>query len=899
MNTHQPPSLLLSKLRPPLNARFQVRRAAVVDRIADDRDSRLVLIRAPAGFGKTTVMQQARDACEARQVATAWLTVDPADNDVNRFLAFLSAALDRIAAVGDGQREPAVAHLQLRDEASGELALELMDRVASCTVPFSLFIDEFESVQNSTVLGLVRELVDHVPAGSQLILGSRSVPELGFGRLRARGLLLEIEPADLRFSIDEATHFLRDHRGLSLDGNQIARLHETTEGWAAALWLASMAVERRADAGAFLEGFSGSSAAIADYLAEDVFANLPEALQTFLLRTSVLHQLNGSLCNAVAGVEDGDALLEELERRNLFLLPLSDDRSWYRYHSLFRDFLRSLLARQRPGEVAALHRAAADWYRRQGRPIPAVEHALASDESDTAVAILLDNAEQLLIEGRFRLLSRWLGALPSDALDAHPRLRVVHVWALAFSRGYKEGMGILARMDDGEMDAETRAHVLSVRPMLLTMMDHVEQAYDEAMVNLQKLEAGVNFPYSMLANSAAYLAMIKGHYGESRQLLEASRLAQDGGTGRFNMIYSEVVEATIDLLRGRLRQATQRFRVAAGTQHGHRRFDTNGNVMAGVPLAEVLYETNALDQAERLLNVYVPLVRGVRLPDQMISAHVTMSRIAALRGDTESAFQLLTDLEYLGYEGQLPRVVSSARLERLRHCLIQGDLHGARNEYLRARDRELWARVTPYSALGNDIETLALARLRLLAHGPRPERAVAPLRHAVSETERNRRHRRALKLRLLLAAALARSGDHEQAMVELEPAMRFAADEGFVRIIADEGDVVIGPVRAFTTSRAGANLPADYRERLYAACGVGDDTAAGGCAAGAMPEPLTPKEVRVLEQLAAGNSNSGIAAMLFVSESTVRTHLRNINAKLDARNRTEAVAIARRLGLVD
>ena len=900
MQTRQRSSLLLSKLNPPFGARDQVDRSAVIGRIEQAVAARLVLVRAPAGFGKTTVMQQSRVAMEQQGVATAWLTADSADNDVNRFLVYLSAAFDRILQQTGTGSAP-----HLRDETPGELALELIDRVAGIRTPFALFIDDFESVQNSTVLALVREIVDHVPDGSRLVLGSRTLPELGFGRLRATGALLEVEPEDLRFSIDETTRFLREQRGLCLAPEQISKLHDTTEGWAAALWLASMAVERRDQPDAFIDGFSGSSGTIADYLAEDVFANLPERLQAFLLRTSILHQLSPSLCNAVAGVDDAAERLEELERRNLFVLPLDDTRNWYRYHSLFRDFLRAQLDREQPDAVGGLHRAAAHWYQERERPVPAIEHALASGVTEIAVELLLDHAERLLTEGRFRLLTRWLGALPDAVMDAHPRLRVVQVWALAFSRGYKDAMSILARLDGAaNVDSTTRAHMLSVRPMLLTMMDQVEDAHGEAMANLEQLAPGVNFPYSMLANSAAYLALIKGEYADARSYLESSRQAQESGTGLFSMIYSEVVEATIDLLQGRLRQATRRYRTAASAQPGEQRFNTNGNVMAGIPLAEVLYESGELDQAERLLNVYVPLIRGVRLPDQMIGAHVVMSRITALRGDPDAAMQLLTELEYLGYEGQLPRVVSSARLERLRLSLVRGDIPGARAEYERAYDRELWRRITPYSLLANDVETLVLGRFRLLLHGRAPARAIAPLRQAVATTERHQRFRRALKLRLLLATAQTMAGERRQAADVLATALSFAGEEGFIRIVADEGPLVTRVVGDFLSEQRVHSLPAAYRDSLMAVCEcdlarpAGAGQSASQSQSSRLADPLTPKEIRVLEELAKGHSNCDIAASLFVSESTVRTHLRNINAKLDARNRTEAVAIARELRLI-
>ncbi|MCC5859035.1 MAG: AAA family ATPase [Ectothiorhodospiraceae bacterium] len=881
---------------------YQVAREAVCLRLCDPSAPRLTLVRAPAGFGKSTVMRQSLEQLQQAGVATAWVTVDASDNDVSRFLSYVAAAIARLSPTDQRNGEPDAAGART----DGELALRLMESVAGQGLPFVLFLDDFESVQNTSVLGLVREIIDYLPSGGRLVIGSRNVPDLGFAALRARGALMEIEPEDLRFTPEESRDFLRNQRGLTLSDPQVARLHARTEGWAAALWLASLALERRPEPEQFIAEFSGSSSAIADYLAEDVLAHLPERLQEFLLRTSLLDQLTPSLCDAVTGRQDSRQRLQELEHRNLFLVPQDDQRQWYRYHSLFADFLRAQCRRTLAEEIPELHRRAARWYCAHNRPIPAIENALAAGDYTLALPMLSDHAEQLLLRARFRLLVRWLDSIPEEALSDYPVLRQIHVWATAYSRGYLDALKLLERVDADprtQCDPDARTHRLAAGATLMTLMDRPEQGYREGKQNLRTLRPERSFAYSMLTNAVAYLAMILGHYQEARALLDESRRTQNSGHGLFDMMYSESVEAIIDLLQGRLRQAVPRFQLVAGQQAQPDSGAARGSMMAGIPLAEVLYESDECERAERLLNVYVPLVKVVRLPDQLISGHIILARLAANRGQIDQARQILTELEYLGHHGQLARVVSSARLERVRLHLVLGEREAAAAELARARDIRLWRRIMSYSMLGNDVETLTLGRLRLILHGPRPTRAIPVLRRALEDAGRARRLRRALKLRILLAWALKTAGQDDEATSQLDTALTQAAAQGFIRMFLDEGTAVTTLVRDRLTQLSaglpGPVLPKAFIRKLLQATGAAPDPDTEAEQGPGIPaEALTRKEREVLALLAEGGSNLAIAQRLFVSETTVRTHLRNINAKLNARNRTQAVAIARRLGLI-
>lgn len=923
------PGLLSTKLNPPVLQPHQVVRDAVREQVLQSAAVKLVLVRAPAGFGKTTAMVQARQALADAGTDTAWLTLDRADNDLPRFLRGLHQALLQIVV----------------DAPASEAPLDLLEALARHAAPFALFLDDFELITEPAVLGLVRELLDRLPRGGRLVLGSRSLPDLGLGRLRAAGQLLEIDAEHLRFSLDETRRFftLRHRLGrpsadaatASTPGEQdlqghLPELHRKTEGWIAALWLASMALEavaaRHGSVADFVAQFSGSNRAVADYLAEDVLARQTPELRDFLLRTSILRHLNAPLCQALNPRLDARRILEQLDRTNLFLTPLAggDDgaaagqRAW-RYHSLFADFLRTQLAREHPDELARLHLAASGWYEGEGRPVPAIDHAIEGGDMPHALHLLAQHAMHFLEQGRMRLLARWFNALPAALLRQQPRLEMVSLWASLLTRGPWDTM---ARLDASgcasHPDPAVQAHVRALRPMLLAMMDRTEEALALGRQQLARLPTDQPFADAVLANAMAHVMSTMGESAQARLLLDAARRGQHGRG--FNHMYSESIEGLIDLQQGRQRQATARFRMALGATPSGSVLPTHGNAWAGVLYAGAVYEAHQLPQAEHLLTVYLPLARDVGLPDHMVLSHVMQARIAFLRGDIDAVLQTLNELEYLGHHRQLPRVVASARLERARILLLQGQPAAAAEELDRADDPEVWARVARRRLTAHDIDDLAIGRLRWQALAGDAAAAADTLAQAAAEARDQQRQRRALGLQLLQALAEQRAGRPGAAVALVRGLLPMACSEGFVRLLLDVGPGVGALLRRTKAALHESGAPADplqddYLQRLIQLAAEGGDSGDAPDDAGAaigqpggrdaddgppptLEEPLTRKEIRVLQLLAEGYSNSAMAEKLFVSDSTVRTHLRSINVKLGARSRTQAVALARKIGVI-
>jgi LuxR family transcriptional regulator, maltose regulon positive regulatory protein len=893
-----PASALAPKLHPPAYRSQQVMREALLEKIQCSGGARLVLVCAPAGFGKSTAMGQFRERLTGQGLATAWLTLDGQDNDQSRFLAGLQATLDHLGAQ---QSAPSQSALSSAGPASiGEWALELIGRCKSLPAPFALFVDDLEAVQDTGVLSLLNELIDHLPRHGQLVLGSRVRPALSLSRLRMRAQLVEIDAGHLRFSILETRQFFAD-TPIAQSVELLRDLHDKSEGWVAALWLASLALDRSHAGAVLIERFTGSNLALADYLAEDVLAGLDDDLRRFLLCTSVLKHLNPQLCHALLPYDDAAAMLERLAAANLFITPIAGEPGSFRYHALFASFLRDQLAREQPQSVQALHRAAAGWYEAQQRPVPAIDHALEGGDLERALRLLDEHAMPLLMEGRLRLLARWFGELTSGVLQDHPRLYAIGLWALCFTAGPVETSRRLESSGLGRcVDPVVRALVDALPPTLLSMQDRQEEAYMRGCPLLAGLSSGASFADSVLVNVVANAATVLGRHQEARRLLDAGRRAQGGEPSTFSLMYAESVDGTIDLLEGRLRHATARFRLAINPASGTAPALSyaGGNAWAGLLYAATVYESGELDHAAQLLHVYLPLVCNAGLSDHMILGHVMLARIAVCRCDPSHALQMLAKLESLGHQRDLARVVAGARLERARMSLMQGDPIAFDTELSRASDGALWERVARECNLANDLETLALSRLRRAVQVGGAD-TVPQIERQIAVATATSSYRRVLLLRLLEAMALLRQGEVAPAISRFSLVLKVCTREGFVRLVIDEGPLAGELVQRYLAQEGDARqrdpIVVDHARRLLRAFGplpaVVDAVQPSG--------NLTPQELRVLQGVAEGLSNDAMAGQFGVSPSTVRTHLRNISAKLGTQSRTQAVALARRKGWLE
>jgi LuxR family maltose regulon positive regulatory protein len=877
-------------------------------------DAGLVVVCAPAGFGKTALLA---DWLRSGDRPVAWLSLDAGDNDPARFWRHVVAALDQ-AQPGIGKQ---VAPLLGPSPSSLEgLVTALINELAAYpgekgTV---LVLDDYHLIDARQVHTSLAFLAEHLPPGLQLVLASRSDPPLPLARLRARGQLMELRADDLRFTAEEAAALLRESAGGALPGAAVAALVARTEGWAAGLQLAALSLRGRSDVTEFVAAFSGSHRYILDYLTGEVLDGQPEQVREFLLETSVLERLSGGLCDAVTGRGDGQVMLEHVEQAGLFLTPLDEVRGWWRYHRLFADLLRARVQQQRPGRVTALHRAAAAWYQERGLADDAVGHALAAGDTAWAARLIeqyFDATLYLRSEGA--TAQRWLAALPAELVQTRPRLLLAQV-LLAATLGQAEAM-------EPPLDAAERA------------MAEAAPAVDEPF------EPSVGIAASMLGNIPALIALHRGFLAQLRGDAEgtaalASRaLAELGGDERLLSSITQGLAAAAQWLRGRLAIAEQAFVSSiAGWQSGQPiswgvyqlgqvqcaqgRLDAAAETYrktldiaaksgspssppagpAYVGLAEVAYQRDELDGALRLVTDGIAICRQFRYPAPLGRGLATLAWIRQAHGDPGGALNAMDEAGRTALGPGVTGLLNPVPAQRARLLLAQGDVAGAARW---AEERGLNPDDEP--VYPREPEHLALARV-LLAQD-RSGQALRLLDGMLAAASGQGRTGSVIEIGALRALALAASGDQDAAVEALAQALVLGFPQGYVRVFADEGApmgaLLARLVAAQKAERAGAfSVPADGLARVLRAFGGKDDLqGAGRRAAVVVPglvEQLTPRELEVLVLLAEGMPNPRIAEQLVVTLDTVKKHVSHLLDKLGAANRTEAVARARQLSLI-
>lgn len=905
----RPGAVIALRLTPPAAPAELVDRAEIETQLHAARHVSLVLFCAPAGFGKTTAMARYFDKQRLNGVATIWILLEDADNDVERFLFKVQGALDRSGLFGDGTPigSPGVAAPQAR--------FDVAARLASALRPFAIFLDEFELLRNPVVLDLVKEVLESLPAHGQAVLGAREHSRLNVGRWRATGRMVEIGAASLRFSATEARELLARKSRVPLPQRALDQLYDRTEGWVAALQLAALSLMHHPDPSAFAWAFSGSNAAVADYLLETVISGLSPSTREFLLCTGIMDELNADVCNAVTGRADSQGLLDELERSNVFLVPIDDDRRRYRYHTLFADFLRNQLTRTHPGKATELHLLASAWFAAEGRPLPAINHALASGDFPHTIGLLEVHAEHMLLEGRFRLLSRWFDGLPGELVEVKPRLALVYACALALTRRQQQAIRLLDRVELSAAlcatDAEgvtLRNRVGALRGLALAMMDRSEECLQVCQRHCGSPDQSVELPVAMLTNALAMALISATRFDEAMVVLTAAKRRHAASGSAFNMAIAECVHANLEVMQGHLPDALARLRGAMSSVTRNRYRAIGGRVALGVGLAAALYHNDQLAEANQLLTECLPLTKETGPPDSLILNHLLLARCARAMGETELSLRRLADLELFGHSSALPRLVATVWLERSKWALIDGTVDAA-EEYLRqaASFTDVWEQSKRFPANANDIDDLAMATIRLQVRTGRGAAALSSLKTEIATAEAARRRTRAAHLKLLQAEAMMAEGQSRPALRRMTDLIEWAAAVGYVRLFVDEGTAIatllvearpVGAPDDPRSSKQSAFVEQVLKSMSWSGSATAGDKAANAGVQPALLEPLSVRELEVLRMLDLGCSNKGIGERLFISENTVKVHLRNLNAKLAVGSRTQAVSAARRLGII-
>ncbi|HEX5561034.1 MAG TPA: tetratricopeptide repeat protein [Nocardioidaceae bacterium] len=926
-----------TKLHVPSPRRRLVARRRLTDRLVTDARSgpRLVLVAAPAGFGKTTLLTQwLASNAPAREPATrvAWLSLDRSDADPRRFLTTLLAAV-RIPCPDVGAE--AVSLLEAdRGTPTGDVVVSLVNDLESVGEPVVIALDDYHLVDAPAVHEAVGLLLDNLPPQVTLAMTTRADPPLPLSRLRARGELLEIRAADLRFTEDEAGAFLNDVMGLDLAPRHVAALEARTEGWAAGLQLAALSARSRTvtDPGtgtgssaegaptagtgidAFVEAFTGSHRFVLDYLVEEVLDGQPAEARSFLLDTSVLDQMSGPLCDALTGRADGQHQLEALERANLFVVPLDDQRGWYRYHHLFADALRSRLRAQDPDRVRRLHRLAAGWYAGHGPLSDAVPHAIAGGDVDGAADLVELALPGMRRQRENRVLRDWLRAVDEDAVRRRPLLATHYAW-VRLSEGDLDGAvqwldaaeaglgsapvaagaapaapGAAIRARDQEIRnlpaqvAVYRASVAQARGDVDGTATHARKALALAQPDDHVSRSGGAGFLGLAAWAAGDLATAADTFGETvRSLHLAGYLADELGT--------TVVLAGIWLGRGRPDQAQRLYERALQTAQrdpGPPLLPT-GDLHVG--LADVLRERGDLEAAEAHLQLAKELGDRASFVENRHRWYVAMAALLRARGDLDGAVRMLDAAEPLYLPGFFP-VVQPIPAAKARLRIAQGRLADARDW----ADQHAIAVADEPTYLA-EFSHLTLARLCVAEQrAGRPDGrddALRLLDRIVATAEAAGRTGSLLEAYVVRALALQARGELDAAHDDLAHALELGVPVGYRRLFLDEGAPMAELLQA-VAGGADATTAALASELLSAA---GPSPAVDGPPS-AHDEVLSDRELEVLRLLAGELTGPEIARRLFLSVNTLRTHTKHIFTKLDVNTRRAAVRRASELGLL-
>ncbi|MFC4301980.1 LuxR C-terminal-related transcriptional regulator [Cohnella boryungensis] len=839
---------------------------------------KLTLVSAQAGFGKTTLVAEWAAGC-GRPVA--WLSLDEGDNDPVRFLHYLVAALRTVATnIGEGVfsmlRSPQMPPTE-------SIVSALINDISAVRSSFVLVLDDYHSIDAGPVDHAITLLIERMPPQVHLIITARQDPALPLARLRVRDQLSEIRSDDLRFTADEAAQFLNESMSLQLSDTEVSLLETRTEGWIAGLQLAALSLRNHANAAAYLHSFAGNHPYVLDYLIEEVLQQQPDHVQTFLLRTSVLERLSGPLCDTIIGREEtcGQRTLEQLERMNLFLIPLDSERQWYRYHHLFAEALRQRLKRDSSsGEEAEVHLRASEWYEENGFELDAFRHAAAAEDVARAARLLEGNGVPLLFRGSVGPVLKWLATLPAATLNATPSLWVTYASALLFAAGptdvepkLQAAEAILQSRDPDEEIRDLIGHISTIRATIAVSRHQADEIVAQSLRALDYLRPN-NLPIRTATTwSLGYAYQLRGERAAAGEAYtEAIAISRAIGH------YIIHIMALIGL--GNVQEDDNQLSLAEETYRGVLR-------LAGEPpipvaceallgLARISYERNDHDAAEEQARHALRLARLIENTDRFVACQLFQARMMLARGDLS---------------GAQATIVEAGHTARLHRFVLQlPSIAAVQAETLLRQGKEDEAR----AAVGSYELPLSQARVSLALGDA--SAALAALEPFIDQAEAKGWANERLKATILRSLAFQASGDKKSALRQLGEALAMAEPGGFVRSFVDEGM----PMAKLLLEAADRGQSPDYVAKLLTAFEAENGGKPGVLWETIRPfvEPLSERELEVLRLIAQGLSNEEISKRLYLALSSVKGHNQNIFGKLQVRRRTEAVARARELGLL-
>lgn len=904
--------LLQTKFYIPTSRPELVSRARLIEHLNRGLRRKLTLVSAPAGFGKTTLLSDWSRHCE---LPFAWLSLDEGDNDLRRFLSYVVAALQTITTsdivMGEAVQEALHIHTAPLPPVEA-LLTALINDIATSSDAFVLVLDDYHLIDSPQIDHALTFLLNHAPPQLHLAIATRVDPSLPLSRLRARGQLTELRTAELRFTPAEAALFLKLVTGLEISAADVAALERRTEGWIAGLQLAALSMQGTHDISGFIESFTGTHRYIIDYLADEVLQQCTESVKSFLLHTSILNRLCGELCDALTGESHGQALLQQLEQANLFLVPLDNQRRWYRYHHLFADLLRQRLQDETtPERVICLHKRASQWYEGQNLLSQALHHALAVEDFARAAKLMGRKIIEKIMQGEISMVREWLQALPEDVVHNNPILCVSQAWICYFSHQY-DAIEPLLQLAEQKSKESLSVGSISFSDLLGGAMAL------RAFIANQKGQ--INQAIGFLRQSLAHLPTENVFARGMSTFFLANTLFYNGNTPEASQLYPEAI--TLCLAAGNILAATGAIQSLAMSQMTqgrlHQALGTLSNALAQLDtpdkpallaisflylgLAEVHYQQNDLAEAHKYVQKGLELLnRSGTLAIGL--GYLRLAQVLHALGDSERARHAAQKAEeYYRKMESSSRDAVYAATHHARCLLLFGELASV------AR----WAQESNIHAAKpltyhSELELMIFAHLLIAQHAAEPTRFPTHIPDALTLLEKlyhyaltHGRMGRVIEILVLQALAYAAQTNTTQAVSVLEQALILAEPEGFVRVFVDKGR----PMAVLLYETAARGINPRYIGRLLGAfpdidpISPSESTSNHQNASRKLVEPLSERELEVLYLIADGLTNREIANKLILSLNTVKGHTRKIYGKLGVNSRTQAIGKARAFGLL-
>jgi len=889
-------TLLITKIYVPPPCQILVSRPRLTNALSRALISSLTFVSAPAGYGKTTLVSS---WLRENDISSTWLSLDEGDNDPIRFLQYFINALQKI--VPEIQVDlPGV--LQGMQPAPFEALINnIINEIVEHVSPFIFVLDDFHVIHSGPVLKIFAYLLEHLPPQMHLVILTRIDPPLPLARMRARNMLTDIRADQLRFSRDEIAAFLNDVMGLALSADDLSAMETRTEGWIASLQLAALSMQSSKDIHGFVSAFTGSHHYVMDYLVEEVLGLQPKKVGDFLIQTSILDHMCGPLCEFVIDPDpeepvDGQARLEALERMNLFVIPLDDERRWYRYHHLFADVLQKRLEQHYPGSLPKLHQRASLWFEQNGLVPEAIRHSLKAGDQDRVIMLIEQNGPILLISGELNALSNWIKAVESQS-QMHPWIHIIKAWLYILTgqpERAEEGLQIAEKLIS-PLETDTQIKIMqgaiatgrSYRSFINGDTNQTAAFARQAVEYLPDVDLVSRSIRSIATALLGEACLMTGELEEARQAYtEAKKIGQAAGDVPVVMIVNCTL-GRVFVEQGLLHQAAEIYAetLQIASHPDGRKMATAGEVYA--ELSQVSYEWNNLEAALEQVHSCIALCRQCGQKTFEATGTIMLARLEQVQGNAVTAVEHMNIAEKLTKEHHFAfKYTVWVKCALVRLWIAQGNLEKASQIV-----QESGITINDEIPYLREPEFLALLHL-LLAQG-NYDAAMVLSKRLLQKAEDGKRIGRVIEVLVLQALIFQGRKETEQALAVLKRALSLAKTERYTRTFVDEGE----PMARLLHLARSRQVETEYATHLLSVI----EKAAGKMQPPSqlLIKPLTMREIEVLRLIEAGCSNHDIAGKLVISIPTVKRHISNIYAKLGAESRTQAVAIGKELKIFE